>query len=163
MPSNKFVIGTIAHFYPTKGLIHLIKAAEIVRKEFPDILFTVIGDGQQRDVLQTEINNLDLANNFILSGAKDNAWQYLPAFDIYVCSSVKEGFPFSILEAMQAGLFHGYGALVDGMIERIREEHGRSLKVIATGGLAKWVSRSSRLIQKVDPFLTLKGLKTLSF
>lgn len=64
-------------------------------------------------------------------------------------------------EVLQAGLFHGYGALVDGMIERIRKEHGKKMKVIATGGLASWVSRSSRLIQKVDPFLTLKGLRSL--
>lgn len=64
-------------------------------------------------------------------------------------------------EVMQAGLFHGYGALVDGMIERIRSRYGRNLRVIATGGLAQWVARSSKLIQKTDSSLTLKGLKAI--
>ncbi|MBI2083442.1 MAG: type III pantothenate kinase [Deltaproteobacteria bacterium] len=65
------------------------------------------------------------------------------------------------IEVMQVGLFHGYGALVDGMIGRIRKEQGKNLKVIATGGLAPWVAKSSKKIQKVDPFLTLRGLQLI--
>ena len=37
-------------------------------------------------------------------GLKDKAWQYLPAFDVYVCSSLKEGLPYSVLEALKSGL-----------------------------------------------------------
>ena len=49
---------------------------------------------------------LVLANNrnIILAGRQENASQYLKAFDIYVSSSVKEGLPYSILEAMAAEL-----------------------------------------------------------
>ncbi len=109
LPANKTIIGTIAHFYPTKGLIYLIRAAKIVANKFPDIIFAVIGDGQQRNLLQTEIKKLDLTNNFFLLGNKflkdkKEASRYLPAFALSVLPSVKEGFPFVILEAMQAGL-----------------------------------------------------------
>ena len=49
-------------------------------------------------------NFLNLKNNFIFTGKIDNAAELLPAFDIYACSSVKEGLSYTIIEAMQAGL-----------------------------------------------------------
>jgi glycosyltransferase involved in cell wall biosynthesis len=45
---------------------------------------------------------LNLQNNFRLPGALPQAYQYLPAFDVFALSSVKEGFSYTILEAMQA-------------------------------------------------------------
>lgn len=97
------IIGTIANFYPTKGLNYLIEAADSVRKKFPDILFVLIGEGQQREFLNKKINQLNLQNNFKLVKIAD-AYRYLKAFDIFVLSSVKEGLPYTILEAMAAEL-----------------------------------------------------------
>jgi len=54
--------------------------------------------------LKRQIIDLNLTDNIILAGQKKDGWQYLPALDIYVCSSVKEGFPYSLLEALAAGL-----------------------------------------------------------
>ena len=56
-------------------------------------------------------------------GKKDQANQYLKAFDIYAMSSVKEGVPFSILEAMQAGLPIAT-TNVGGIKEVINEKNG---------------------------------------
>lgn len=97
------IIGTIANFYPTKGLNYLIEAADSVRKKFPDILFVLIGEGQQKEFLNKKINQLNLQNNFKLVKIAD-AYRYLKAFDIFVLSSVKEGLPYTILEAMAAEL-----------------------------------------------------------
>jgi len=66
--------------------------------------FIIIGDGGERKNLESLIKKYNLENNFILAGQIDEASKLLPAFDIYVCSSVKEGLPYSILEAMAAGL-----------------------------------------------------------
>ncbi|MAF13927.1 MAG: hypothetical protein CMI53_03470 [Parcubacteria group bacterium] len=97
-------IGTVANFYATKGLTYLIKAAQLTIQEKPDLKFVVIGDGQERKNLENEIKELNLQNHFLLLGVKEKAWQYLPAFDIYVSPSVKEGFPYHVLEAMKASL-----------------------------------------------------------
>lgn len=99
-----FWIGTIANFYPTKGLLYLISAAKKIVEKFPDALFIIIGDGDERKILENEIVKLSLEKNVILTGKIPDASKYLRAFDIYVCSSVKEGLPYSILEAMAAGL-----------------------------------------------------------
>lgn len=63
--------------------------------------------------------------------------------------------------AMQAGILFGYVGLVDGLIERIREEMSFPCKVIATGGLARTIAPESKSIEEVDDFLTLDGLRIL--
>lgn len=66
------------------------------------------------------------------------------------------------VSAMQAGIYYGFVGQIDEIVERIRKELGEPhAKVIATGGLAGLISRSSRTIDVVDPMLTLRGLRIL--
>ena len=61
--------------------------------------------------------------------------------------------------AMQSGIFFGYVSLVEGLVARFRRELGDDMKVIATGGLAERVAPETDVIQYVDPWLTLDGLR----
>jgi type III pantothenate kinase len=63
--------------------------------------------------------------------------------------------------ALQSGLLYGYAGVVDSMVERIRGELGEEARVVATGGLANRVSAESRTIERVEPFLTLEGLRLI--
>jgi type III pantothenate kinase len=62
--------------------------------------------------------------------------------------------------SMQSGLYHGYVGLVDGILERMLEELGKS-KVVATGGLAPLIGTGSRFITEIDDMLTLEGLRII--
>jgi type III pantothenate kinase len=61
--------------------------------------------------------------------------------------------------SLQSGLLFGYVGLVEGMVARFRAELGDDMRVIGTGGLAEVIARETDVIQKVDPWLTLKGLR----
>ena len=63
-------------------------------------------------------------------------------------------------EAMQSGLMLGYVALVDGLVQRFWAELGR-WQVVATGGYSQLVASGSKVIDKVDPDLTLHGLRLI--
>ncbi len=65
------------------------------------------------------------------------------------------------LHAMQSGLFYGYVALVDGLVARLRAELAHSVRVLATGGLARLIAPASTTIEEVDDDLTLDGLRIL--
>jgi type III pantothenate kinase len=63
--------------------------------------------------------------------------------------------------ALQSGLVYGFAGQVDGIVGRIRAELGDTAPVIATGGLAELIAPHSATIERVDPLLTLEGLRLI--
>jgi type III pantothenate kinase len=61
--------------------------------------------------------------------------------------------------ALQSGLVYGFAGQVDGIVARIRGELGAEAPVVATGGLAELIAPHSQTIERVDPDLTLEGLR----
>ncbi|MDN7243831.1 type III pantothenate kinase [Planococcus sp. N028] len=62
------------------------------------------------------------------------------------------------VSAMQAGIVYGYVGQAEGIVSRMKAQSKGSPTVVATGGMASLIANESTVIDKVDPFLTLKGL-----
>ncbi|MDP3899792.1 MAG: glycosyltransferase family 4 protein [bacterium] len=101
--SDAFILGTISNLYKNKGLIFLVETTDLLLKKTP-LSTVIIGEGPDRLEVEKIIKKKKLSNKVLLKGYISDAFQLLLAFDIYVCSSTKEGMPYAILEAMQAGL-----------------------------------------------------------
>jgi len=65
------------------------------------------------------------------------------------------------VHSIQSGLWFGYIGLVEGMVARFKAELGGRCKVVATGGLAELIASETSVIEIVDPWLTLKGLRLI--
>jgi type III pantothenate kinase len=63
--------------------------------------------------------------------------------------------------AMQSGVFWGYVGLIEGLVARIRAERGEAMEVVGTGGLAPLFATATAMIDKVDPELTIWGLRLI--
>ena len=60
---------------------------------------------------------------------------------------------------MQSGIFYGYLGLTGELIRRIKKELGKDSLVVATGGEAELIGNASNEIDRINPFLTLEGLR----
>jgi len=98
---NSILIGTIANLYKNKGLEYLILAIARISND-QKFNFVIIGEGPEKEELKQLIKEVHLENSVFLTGYVDNAYRYLKAFDVFALSSVKEGQPWTILEAMAA-------------------------------------------------------------
>lgn len=65
------------------------------------------------------------------------------------------------VSSMQSGLIYGYLGQLEGLIKKISEETNEQYTVVATGGLAPLIAAESTLVNHIDPYLTLEGLRIL--
>jgi type III pantothenate kinase len=65
------------------------------------------------------------------------------------------------IHTLQSGMLFGYAGLVDSMVARLRKELGENARVVATGGLANLIALEAHSIERVEPYLTLEGLRLI--
>lgn len=114
------IITTIGPFKPQKNLKDFIKAAEIVAKEIKDVLFIIVGDGVLRPELEKQIEESGLKDKILMLGWRLDIAAILNASDIFVMTSLWEGLPCTIVEAMCCSKPVIANA-VDGVKEIIKE------------------------------------------
>ena len=102
LPPGRFTVGTVARLDPVKDLRTLIDAVRLLRREDPTARLVIVGDGSERQSLETACREAQLGSHVLFTGARDDVREVLPAFDVYVNTSLTEGVSLTILEAMAA-------------------------------------------------------------
>ena len=117
-------IGTVARMVPVKGLELFLEAAAEIRRHVPAVRFSVLGDGPLRAPLLRQAEALGIADCTEFLAPRPDAWAYYESLDVYVNTSLHEGLPLSVVEAMACGK-PIVSAAVGGIPEIVtNDEHG---------------------------------------
>lgn len=117
---------TIGRLIQQKGQWHLVRAFTQVVEEHPQATLIILGDGEYRSKLQQLIDDCGLQERIHLLGVQDNVYRFLAAADVFVLSSLWEGMPNTMLEALATGLPIVSTDCVSGPREIIAPELGVS-------------------------------------
>ncbi len=117
------IIIFVGNLRQIKGVQYLIKAMNIIKQECTKAQLLLVGDGEERESLESLVNTLKMKQcvSFIGAIPNENVSDYLCASDIFVLPSLSEGFPITFLEAMACGL-PIVATRVRGLLEIISEE-----------------------------------------
>jgi glycosyltransferase involved in cell wall biosynthesis len=128
IPPEAIIIGSIGRLCPQKGYYTLLKAFQMVQCQFSDCYLLIVGRGTLRDQLHRYAGELGIAEHIRFLGERTDIGALLDCMDLYVQSSVFEGMPNAVMEAMAAGK-PVVATAVDGTVELI--EDGRTGWLVA--------------------------------
>lgn len=100
LPLDVPVAGIIGRLHPIKGHEYFIKAAELALKQRPDCHFIIAGDGPCKEELEAAICSAGLTERVHMLGFRDDVREIIQTLDVACLSSLSEGTPITILEAM---------------------------------------------------------------
>ncbi|MGC9332329.1 MAG: glycosyltransferase, partial [Bacteroidales bacterium] len=100
---DKIVFGNASRFVRQKGLHYLLDMACILKKSRTDFVVRIAGTGPLEKSLKEKALSLDVHDVVEFTGFVDDIPAFMAGIDVYVCTSLFEGFGFSIAEAMHAG------------------------------------------------------------
>lgn len=101
MEKDDILVGAVGRLTKVKNYPFLVKLIAALPSDYKGI---IIGDGEDRLMLNELIQQYNIDDRFMLVGQKDNVEDYLSAMDIFAMPSFNEGMPFSIIEAQCSGL-----------------------------------------------------------
>lgn len=99
-----FVIGHAGHMAEVKNQKFLLELMPLVLQKRPDAMLILLGDGEDRPMLEEKARQLGLTEHVRMTGNVTNVADYLNAMDVFAFPSLYEGTPLAILEAQANGL-----------------------------------------------------------
>jgi len=126
--AEEIVIGTICQINRQKGLPFLVEAFVPICEAY-NVKAVIAGDGPSRDEIRQLVKQKGLSEKIIMPGYVHNVSDHLKLFDIYVMSSIYEGFPIALVEAISHGL-PVVATNIDGCKEAIEHEQNGLLVAV---------------------------------
>ncbi|WP_032122693.1 glycosyltransferase [Clostridium amazonitimonense] len=97
---NPFIFGFLGRLLDIKGADLLIDTFNKISKDIPESLLVIVGDGPEREKLESMVKNYGLGDKVLFEGYQKDVYSYLNLFDCFILPSKLEGLPMAVLEAM---------------------------------------------------------------
>lgn len=97
-------IGSAGRFFPVKNFLLFVDIAKVLINEECNVNFVLAGDGPERKLLQKRVLDYGIEDRFTFAGHQEDMDSFYTSINIYLNTSVHEGIPMSILEAMSYSL-----------------------------------------------------------
>ena len=144
LSDDALVVGAVSRFFPLSGTRHLIDAFPRIHAAVPAARLVVVGDGAEREALETQARRLGIAPFVIFAGMHDDIAAHLRLCDVAVVASTDDGLSLAAMEALSAGV-PLVATRMDGVTSIVREgENGLLVPPGDAGALASAVIRVLR-------------------
>lgn len=144
IPEDALVLANIARLVPEKGHLFCLDALKQAVGEVSNIMLLIVGEGRLKEDIERKIIKLNLQGNVILTGFREDVPEILSAADISLHTSLWEGTPLTITEAMSLGKAV-IATAVGGIPEMISDGiNGILVQPQNTSELAGWIIRLSK-------------------
>jgi len=120
IPQEATVVGSVTRLSPQKAPLDFVQAAALVARDYPDTYFVMVGDGPLRQEVEALATQLGIADRLVLTGLRRDVPELLAAFDLFALSSLWEGLPRVLPQAMATSL-PIVATACDGSAEAIEE------------------------------------------
>lgn len=121
IPEEAVVIGSVGRFSDQKNPLDWINVASLVAEEYPEAFFLMVGDGPLRADVEAALSLERLGGRVILTGIKRDIARLFSCIDIYLSTSLWEGMPRTVLQAMRMNL-PVIAYKIDGLPEIVKHE-----------------------------------------
>jgi glycosyltransferase involved in cell wall biosynthesis len=147
IPLEAPLIGTVTRLSPQKAPLDFVRAAAQVAQTHPQAWFMMVGDGPLRAEVEKLARDLGIADRLVLTGLRRDVPELMAAFDLFALSSLWEGLPRVIPQAMATGL-PVVATACDGSAEAVEE--GVTGFLVPPGEPARLAQRLGQLLDDPD-------------
>jgi glycosyltransferase involved in cell wall biosynthesis len=161
IPSDAIIVGTVTRLSPQKAPLDFIQAATILAQKMNKVYFVLVGDGPLYDAVVKKAKANNIEHKIIMTGLRRDIPELMNCFDIFVLSSLWEGLPRVIPQAMASGV-PVIATAIDGSAEIVQSE--RNGLLVPPGKPEYIVNAVMRLVNnpKLGKYLTGEALKSMN-
>ena len=156
---DAWILGCIGRLVPVKGHVFLIEAFSRIQNDYPDVHVAIIGEGRSRQLLENTIRQYGVQGRVHLLGARDDALQYVRAFNGFVMPSTTEGLPLALLEGM-SGHLPVLGSNIDSLRPILEDCGGQMFE---SGNVESLTEELLRLLQMSEKERIAKGEQAYAY
>ena len=142
LSADDIVVGSVGRLSPQKNPRDFVRVAELLSRGRENLRFVYVGDGPMRTEIERTLDSVGLSDRVLLLGIRDDVPDLLRAMDVFILTSLWEGLPRVVLQALATGLpVVAYDTA--GIGEAVKE--GQNGHLVEPGAVGQMVELLDRL------------------